>query len=342
MKKFIGVTLIVAVVAMFGSIISFFVFDFVDIIDAQTRWHRSLGHRVVTETGELVGDIILDTIVDSIGESIEDSIDRNSNYIASRWESQLNQIGDEIEKAVNNAVKSDYNFQGIMDAIYPRILNEIGIKDGYITRQNIIDGHNQLIEEWTQPVGQIKSMVLSADNLNVVVGASTGSDFEFYITQHQRNSYAIEIGKEVKDETYYITASELKKSRTNRHCGSCILYILVPDQDQTNFKFEIINGNVVLINQRSDIAITMSNGNIIANQLQNHNFKADLTNGNIIVDLVSDLNAKVTLKIINGKAIGFGTKAILSDVKGVDYQETFADGKYEVDLSITNGNIIGN
>lgn len=342
MKKFMAVVLIVGVIAMIGTIISFFIFDFSDFVLSGARWGKSFGYRVATEAGDVVSDIIVDTAT----ENNEPSVERNIDAL----EQNVNRLSEEMEaltqKIVSGISEVDFSISGLTEPIYQAILSEVGMENGYVTEELIRKSRDEIIDRWTQAIDDINFVRLDMDNMNVVFAKTREKEFQFYVTAFLRKESNLRLRRELNDGVYRISdtkkglSAEIKIGAQN---NSYTLYVLIPEEYSGDLRVELDNGNIIGIQQKNSADLKLNNGNVIINQAQNMDLNIEVGNGNIIADFIPELNADLKLKVTNGLVIGFGFEAMADNIIGEAREHSVRRGQglYTIKLATGNGNIIG-
>ncbi len=342
MKKIIGVVAVIALISMIGTVISFFALDYYKISTAQNRWKTQTIIIGEEKVAEKIEDALEDgiTAAEDMGEAVEEaaeSIAENAERAAEDIVNSLleSRIYDFTSEIVDKAV--DGSFYGLGNAF-----RAIGEEDGYLTREIIEQKENSVLRSWTQEMEGVEIKKIKADlaNFNIVLARTREKAIEVHLTGTDKSAYELQIGL-VPEAEYHILD---KKKRINWSGGIIkpyTLYLLLPDEYKGEIDVDIVNGNVVAIWQKNDMEIDLTNGNVVLDQKQNTNLSIEITNGNIIVDTADKLDAEVEIEVTNGMIIGFD---FLKETKGISkkYKKIYGNGRYEMNLNVVNGTIIGN
>lgn len=338
MKKIIGITLVVALFTMIGSVVSFFVFDFGNFIEAQTR-HRNIGNRIITKAGEIVADIVLDEW-DDTAEEYTGRIDKSMDQITEKIEEMAKSFAEGM-------MDQEFPFPDLMDDIYHGIFKGMGIKNGYMTEEVILKTRDSIVDKWRQSPEEIKNLIIDMKNINVVFAKTKSKELEFYLTSPHTENVSIVFNQKIEDGNYYVKddadgfSVSITIGKQKQHTNST-LYVLVPDDFAGQIKTEILNGNVITVMPHNDTKVEITNGNVVLAEGLSCDLDVNITNGNIVADFTADMDAEVNVEANNGLVVGFGAKKSLRDMAAAtEFQKIYGNAKHKVSLKTVNGNIIG-
>lgn len=312
MKKFMLGVLFAAIITMIGTIISFFVFDFSNII-----MHRK-------------------DYIQKNKERINQAIPRIENPDFIHDYSIMDDLMENITTIVSNAAAMIEDGSFDLSDITFDIMDKLWDEDGYVIEENIEKyGKRRIAIQDSQNVTSVKKIEVSLKNYNVVYGRTKEDKIKLMLICNRNGNCEDDITASLSPEGIYTIAMKGNRPVQKINLNINVL-ILLPDQFTGGIKTEVDNGNYVGLFQTVSNQISVKNGNVVLNQKTEKDLEIAVHNGNIILDIDEYKDFEVNAEVKNGVLIGFGNNLFGKS------SFIYGSGLTKVNLNCHNGNIIIN